>query len=276
MSKIIIARPNIVVSKRQKIGEGDVLNGFILGKEIGFGNHSVVRSAVLKYDDDDKEEEEEEEVAIKIFNIGEDENYKREIAFYSRSDISHVSLLKMITESESDSNSNNRIKYIVLPLCGKPLDQCEIPKIYLKDAVDLAMYLHSKELAIASFRPSNFLIDKNNKLIMVDVGNISPMNNIKSHIPHFSTGNLLCSGSTTPWDELVSLFYMFIALEKLDALPWLDGFNLNVELLQKYGQCPASFLDDVPEKWHQILSYFDIINREKKKKLIIIIIIWFG
>lgn len=247
-----ISRPNTYISKRWEIGEGDVLNEFILGKEIGFGNHSVVRIGYIR-------ESEVHKVAIKIFNVGEDENYERELAFYSRTDITHESLLKMITACPPSS----KIKYIVLPLCEKTLDQCEHPNTYLSAAINLAMYLHSKDLAIASFRPANFLITTRNKLVMVDVGNISPMNNIKSHIPHFSTGNLLFGGSTTPWDELVSLFYMFIILDKPDALPWLTGFKLNVELLQKYGRSPASFLEGVPEEWHPLLSYF----ASTKKKL---------
>src|SRR3989344_1613779 len=184
---------------------------------LGRGGHSVVKLAKFKNND----------VAIKIFNRKESQHYERELAFYKRDDIVHPSLLKMITFGHFFKNTH-MYQYIVLPLCSYEIEYTYNPRIYLPALLSLLQYLHSKGLAVASFRASNF-----------------------------STGNLIAGNKTTPWDDVVSLFYMFIHIENAYSLPWIinGGNTFDVEKLIKFAKKPSSFLEHVNADWHKLLVY---------------------
>jgi|SRR3990167_1797316 len=212
---------------------------------LGRGGHSVVKLAKFKNND----------VAIKIFNRKESQHYERELAFYKRDDIVHPSLLKMITFGHFFKNTH-MYQYIVLPLCSYEIEYTYNPRIYLPALLSLLQYLHSKGLAVASFRASNFLVF-NGVAVMVDVGNVCAFDDVKRHIPQFSTGNLIAGNKTTPWDDVVSLFYMFIHIENAYSLPWIinGGNTFDVEKLIKFAKKPSSFLEHVNADWHKLLVY---------------------
>jgi hypothetical protein len=108
---------------------------------------------------------------------------------------------------------------------------------------------------------------------MVDVGNICVFDDVKRHIPQFSTGNLIMCNKTTPWDDVVSLFYMFIHIENSYSLPWIidGGVKFDIEKLFKFAKIPSSILEYVNSDWHKLLIYISenkTINYDECKLLL--------
>lgn len=130
------------------------------------------------------------------------------------------------------------LPYTFCEYIKKNMDLIDI-NILFKTSLELIETLHNRNFIHRDIKPDNFLLNKNGKMFIIDLG-LSCKYDKKKQIKNIIGSILFCSFNihNTPYiyekkDDIISLYYVFFYLFSGGKLPWMNICIENKEIKQK-------------------------------------------